>query len=182
MDKWKIDKRKTVYSDDWVKLHVDKIASSTGAKTDYVYIERTGTGMAIVPYFEKSESVLLVKQYRHPLRKSIWQFPGGGKEKNKSFTQTAKLELLDETGYEVGALIDLGKYYPDPGISSDQGRIFLALNPTKKYDKPKVDPLEKIEIKGVKLTTLDNIIKSGWIRDGWTLGAYSLFKIWLQKK
>ena len=182
MTNWKTDIKKLVYSDAWAKLYVDKISSSSGAKTDYVYLSRTTVGVSIVPYFEKSQSVLLVRQYRHPIGKAIWQFPAGGKEAGESFSQTAKKELLDETGYEVSSLVDLGKYYPDAGISSDEGRVFVALNPKKKFDKAKKDPLEKIDIKEVNLATLEKMIKSGRIRDGWTLGAYSLFKLWTETK
>jgi ADP-ribose pyrophosphatase len=181
MSKWQTKKHKVVYKDSWVSLIVDSIADDKNAKTDYVYIARTTVGTAVVPYFEKEKSVLLVRQYRHPLKKEIWQFPGGGKEKGKTFKKTVEVELLEETGHEATSLIDLGRYYPDAGISSDEGRIFLALNP-KRVNKLESDPLEKIRFKRFTLSQMEKMIKNGRIRDGWTLGAYALFNLWMRQK
>lgn len=182
MTRWKTISKKIVHRDKWSRLHVDHIAEESGAETDYFYIARTTVGMAVVPYFAETNEVLLVSQYRHPIKKSIWQFPGGGREKGMTFMETAKQELLEETGYIAGKLIDVGKFYPDPGISSDEGRVFVATSLVKKFDQALKDPLEKLRIKRVKLAKFEKMVKNGRIRDGWTLGAYTLFKLWTDQK
>lgn len=183
MSDWRIDASEKVYRSQWLDVTVDKLSTEDQAKTDYVYTSRPGGGgMVVIPYFDEAESFLLVRQYRHPIRKYVWQFPGGGKEEGQTYEQAAKAELLQETGYEAGEVIDLGGYYPDVGVSSDEGRIFAAINPKMKFDSPKKDPLERIEIKEISLSDFSEMINDGSIRDGWTLGAYSLFKLWQEKK
>lgn len=183
MTDWKIDKSEKVFDSKWLSLTVDKLSTDDGASTDYVYTSRPGGGgLVVIPYFEQTESFLLVKQYRHPIRKDVWQFPGGGNEEGELYEDAAKNELLQETGYETQEMVELGIFYPDVGLSSDEGRIFLAVNPTMKFDSPKNDPLERIEIKETSLSDFKDMVNDGSIRDGWTLGAYSLFKLWQEKK
>lgn len=61
----------------------------------------------------RRESVLMVERARPPFQ-DLWSFPGGRAEAGECSEATARRELLEETGLNVGELIRLGAFYPAP--------------------------------------------------------------------
>lgn len=49
---------------------------------------------------EDEDKIVLIKQYRYPLNKSIYELPAGLIEQNESIDKTAQRELFEETGFE----------------------------------------------------------------------------------
>ena len=54
-------------------------------------------------------AVLMVKRARAPFA-GLWSFPGGRTEPGETAEETARRELLEETGLAVGALVRLGAF------------------------------------------------------------------------
>jgi ADP-ribose pyrophosphatase len=120
-------------------------------------------------------------QYRHPVQKMSLGFPGGAIEDGQTPTSAAIRELLEETGYQAKKLIDLGSFMPDIGIQSDIGRVFVALNPTK-VAEPTQQTEEETTIPTIKtIKEIKQLIREGEVRDGWSLGPFSIFLLWLEK-
>jgi 8-oxo-dGDP phosphatase len=121
--------------------------------------------------------LLLTSQYRHPIKKKIWQFPGGSIEPHHSARLTAARELREETGFLATNLISLGPISPDPGIMSNTGFVFLAQNPIKGVKPPTTDSFENITAKIFPRQRFKNMIQQGKVRDGWTLSAFLLLQL-----
>ncbi len=175
---YKLLKRKIAFGGKWFEAIIDSIELPGKEIYHYNYIVRRHNGVVVVPYFLKTKEVVLVNQYRHPVRKKLWGFPAGGQEKKQSFRQTAKKELKEEAGLIAKKLIDLGSFIPDPGVIGNQGRIFLALNPT--FDQTKIEnkTTEMITFKKLKLSEVEQMVIRGEIRDGWTMSAIYMLKLW----
>ena len=58
-------------------------------------------------------AVLMVLRAQPPFR-GLWSFPGGRAEPGEEAEATARRELQEETGLEVGALLRLGAFRPAP--------------------------------------------------------------------
>jgi ADP-ribose pyrophosphatase len=173
---------KTVFEDDILTVKVDTLHLENETDYQYSYIHRKNDGALVIPYFEKDNSLLMVSQYRHPIRQVTWTFPGGGIEPGQSPEVNAREELLEETGYQATKLIDLGPYQPDMGVMENEGRVFVALNP-KKVSEPSQNTPEETTVPEIfPLAEVKRKISDGEVRDGWSLGPFSLFLLWLEER
>jgi 8-oxo-dGTP pyrophosphatase MutT (NUDIX family) len=87
----------------------------------------THIGAVAVLALDEQDRVLMIRQYRHPVVRQLWEIPAGLRDvTGEALADTARRELAEETGYaarEWHALVDS---YASPGIISEKIRIFLA--------------------------------------------------------
>jgi ADP-ribose pyrophosphatase len=91
------------------------------------YVSRTRGVSAAVILAVDDGHVLLVEQYRVPLGSSCLELPAGliGDDVDGEEAETAAIrELEEETGYRAERMVDLGRYFASPGMSSE-GFILL---------------------------------------------------------
>jgi len=60
------------------------------------------------------DAVLMVERARAPFL-GVWSFPGGRTEPGEAAEETARRELLEETGLSVAHVVRLGTEYPGSG-------------------------------------------------------------------
>ncbi len=70
--------------------------------------------------------VLLVRQYRAPAGREMWEIPAGTVEPGERPLATAKRELLEETGVSAGTWSFLGTVFLTPGYSDERIHLYLA--------------------------------------------------------
>ena len=103
---------------------------------NWEYAARTGSIKAAVILALTEGDVLLVEQYRVPLRRRSIELPAGligddaGGEDDDPYT-AARRELLEETGYRARQWQNLGEYYSSPGMVSEGFTLLKATELTK---------------------------------------------------
>jgi len=84
-------------------------------------------GAVAVLALDDAGRVLLIRQYRHPVRRLLWEIPAGLRDvTGEPPWATARRELLEEAGYRARDWRVLVDYYSSPGFSTERLRIFLA--------------------------------------------------------
>ncbi len=87
----------------------------------------THPGAVAVLALDDAERVLMIRQYRHPAGRLLWEIPAGLRDTDgESPLQTAQRELLEETGYRARDWHVLVDYFSSPGFSTERIRVFLA--------------------------------------------------------
>ena len=84
-------------------------------------------GAVAVLALDDADRVLMIRQYRHPVRSLLWEIPAGLRDvAGEQPWATARRELLEEAGYRARDWRVLADYYTSPGFSTERLRVFLA--------------------------------------------------------
>jgi 8-oxo-dGTP pyrophosphatase MutT (NUDIX family) len=84
-------------------------------------------GAVAVLALDDADQVLMIRQYRHPVGRVLWEIPAGLRDvPGEDLLVTARRELLEEAGYEASRWHVLVDYFTSPGFSTERLRIFLA--------------------------------------------------------
>lgn len=124
-DDYDVVSSERLYDGKVVRLRRDAVRMSDGAIAAREVIEHPGAVGVVA--LDDDGNVLLVNQYRHPVRARLDELPAGLLDVSKeSALDAAKRELAEEAGVAArtwNVLLDL---HTTPGVSDEAIRIFLA--------------------------------------------------------
>ena len=143
-----------------------------GHRAVFNVIEHPGA-CAILPRFDNGD-ILILRQLRVATGETLYEIPAGTIEAEESALQTAKREIVEETGYRARQWEKLSEFYSAPGFSTELIHLYLAtdLHPaTAKQDEDEI--LEPIRISFRKALRM---IREGKIRDAKSIAALLLLK------
>lgn len=80
---------------------------------------------AVIPLLDDGR-VLLLRQYRHAVRQTLWEVPAGKLDPGEERETCARRELKEETGYTADRLTSLGTICVTPGYSDEVIHLYLA--------------------------------------------------------
>ena len=161
-----------IYEDDYIILLKDAVRFADLKTGPYirVYYKSHGGASIFVTYDDK---ILLIKHFRHSLRRWIWETPRGFTDAGESSAETAVREMSEELGVTVSTIEYLGDIFPDAGIIGEHVSLYCA----KLNSCDKIRTEEHEGIKEIGLFSKEEFIaaiKSGEIADGITIASFTL--------
>jgi len=146
-----IDKVDTLYSTKWLRFKTVQFRDRQGIARSWDYVERTtrvsdidGVDILAEIRFKNGPSkVVLVLQYRPPIRSLSLEFPAGLLDKGETAEQAALRELKEETGYcgevqNVSPILTL-----EPGLTNANFRLVHVIVDGDKQENK--NPLQQLE-------------------------------------
>jgi ADP-ribose pyrophosphatase len=118
------------------------------------------------------DTVLLVRQYRYPVRRWTWEIPAGTRVPGEEPSATARRELQEEAGYTSAAMVELMRFFPALGVSDEEMILYRATGLQMCTTAPEHGELVSPDI--VALTDVAAYIADGRICDAKTLIALTL--------
>jgi ADP-ribose pyrophosphatase len=177
---WKTLKEKVVYDTPWMSVIEETLKLPDGTIVENYSTVKLRDVVAVFPMTPENE-VIMVRQYRHAVRKMMLELPAGTYDKEKEKPADAmRRELQEETGYVATDLHYLGKLYEYPTKASHKISIYftdkLKYNPIAHND-----PMENVEVVKIPLDKIDQYILDGTIESSGTIAAISMVKTHLKK-
>jgi 8-oxo-dGTP pyrophosphatase MutT (NUDIX family) len=141
----------------------------TGREHDF-YVLESADWVSVIPLTPDGQ-VVMVRQYRHGIREVTLEVPGGLVEPDHTPLETARRELLEETGYEAEEITFIGAAHPQPAVLNNRHLTFLATG-VRKTAAPDPDEGEDIEVVLFPLSELQRKIGEGEITNAMVILAF----------
>ncbi len=120
-------------------------------------------------------SVVLVRQFRYPVRRWILEIPAGTRVPGEHPQATAARELREEAGLSASDLSEILRFLPAVGVSDEELIIYRATGLSEVAAAPEQGELVGREV--VALTDLPRLWRSGLICDAKTIIACQLLGV-----
>jgi ADP-ribose pyrophosphatase len=150
-----------VFDGKLLKVYRDAVRLPDGTTGAREYIRHPGA-VAIVALFDDGQ-VLLERQYRYPQRREFIEIPAGKLEPNEPHLETARRELLEETGYAAAEWQRLGVLHTAIAYTDEAIELYLARNLSK--GAARLDAGEFLETLSVPFGEAIAMVRDGRITD-----------------
>ena len=156
------------------KVTINRCRSPRTGHEHHFYVIDFPDWVQILP-LTPDNKVVMIRQYRHGCDRVFLELPGGLIDTNDSSPkESARRELLEETGYCAQKLVPLNKIYPQPAVMNHCGITYLAQG-VERVSDINLDATEDIEVCLVELAEIPEMIRRGEINHGQTVMALSVY-------
>lgn len=150
-----------VFTGKVINLRVDSVQLPDGKKATREVVEHPGA-VAVVPILADG-SIILVKQYRHPVGETTWEIPAGKLDTKEAPDLCAHRELEEETGYQADNIRKLTTFFTTPGFTDEVMHLYVAHDLRKTAQNTDAD--EFIDVLSISRVDALAMIQSGEIKD-----------------
>ncbi len=159
---WTIIDATTIYDNNWVSLIHHNVLNPAGGKGIYgkVHFKNKAIGVVAV---DAEMNTYMVGQYRFPINQYSWEIPEGGCPIELDSLETAKRELLEETGLKADNWLRLGDAYLSNSVSDEYAEYFLATGLSQHAAEP--EETEQLVVKKMPLKEVFAMVNDGRIKD-----------------
>ena len=163
-----------VYENNWISLTEHQVINPAGGEGIYgtVHFKNLAIGILVL---DEENNTWLVGQYRYPLNQYSWEIPEGGGPLDTDPLESAKRELLEETGITANSWTEIQRMHLSNSVSNELSIIYLATNLT--YGEPCPEETEQLALRKLPFDEAFEMVMSGEITDSLSVAAILKVKI-----
>ena len=135
-----------------------------------LYSWNESSDVVIVVPFLDDQTLIMVKQSRYPLHKTLLEFPAGHIKNGEDPKDTAVRELAEETGYHAKEIEHVYTYHPS--VSKTRQFVYIFKAKTLIEGTLRTDETEDIKVENIKVKELSEMIANKKVENAGTLIAY----------
>jgi 8-oxo-dGTP pyrophosphatase MutT (NUDIX family) len=171
---WKTTSEKIVYNNLWINLTEFNVINPGGGKGIYgkVHFKNIAVGVIVL---DEELNTYLVGQYRFTLNAYSWEIPEGGGPINTDPLESARRELMEETGLVAAHWEPLFTMHLSNSVSDEKGIVYLARS--LRQEKPEPEETEQLVIKKIPFAEAVEMVDKGQITDSMSMAA--IYKVQL---
>ena len=171
---WTVLGEKPVYENPWIAVTEYDIINPGGGKGIYGKVHFKNLGVGVLP-LDSELNTYLVGQYRFTLNQYSWEIPEGGCPAGTDPLETARRELLEETGLSAKSWSPLFTMHLSNSISDEFGICYLARELEQHQSQP--EETEQLMIKKLSLEEAYRMVEDGKITDSISVAAILKVKL-----
>lgn len=164
----------TVFKGVLLEVRKDRVLLPNGQESLREYIVHPGA--VVILAFLDNGKLLFERQFRYPLRRVFLELPAGKIDPGEAILDTARRELLEETGYVASEWEYLGVMHPCIGYSDERIEIFSARGLHQAGEK-QLDHNEFLDVIELSPGAAKDAVFAGQITDAKTVTAL----YWLER-
>lgn len=175
---WTTIESRKIYDNNWIGLTEHQVINPSGGKGIYGEVHFKNLAIGILPLDEELNT-WLVGQYRFPLKAYSWEIPEGGGPLGSNPLDSAKRELLEETGLSATDWIELQRMHLSNSVSNELAIIYIARGLSMGIAEP--EETEELQLRKLPFQEAYEMVLNGEITDSMSVAAILRTKIILQE-
>ncbi|MEP7155139.1 MAG: NUDIX hydrolase [Betaproteobacteria bacterium] len=156
-----------------IRVQSDRVRLPDGSESGREYVLHPGA--VIVAAFVDDDTLVFEHQFRYPVGRHFLELPAGKIDPGEPHAETARRELLEETGYVASDWRHAVTLHTGIGYSNEAIELYVARG--LKHVGHQLDEGEFLEVFTMSLAEAVDMVGAGQITD--TKTAFSL--LWLDK-
>lgn len=171
---WKTLASKSVYENPWIKLTEFDVINPGGGTGIYgkVHFKNRAVGVMVL---DEHRNTYLVGQYRYTIDEYSWEIPEGGGPVGTDPLESAKRELLEETGLVAQQWSLLLEMHLSNSVSDELAILYLATDLTQFQSEP--EETEQLQIIKLPFEEAYQMVVDGKIKDSMSVAAIQKTKL-----
>jgi len=165
---WQVTSEKNIYDNPWINVTEYQVVNPSGNPGIYGKVHFKNLAIGIIP-LDDSVNTWLVGQYRFALGKYSWEIPEGGGILGIDPLDSAKRELLEETGLKAERWTELQRMHLSNSVTDELCIIYLAQG--LQQFEPEPEDTEQLIIKKLPFKDVYRMVCDGEITDSVTVAA-----------
>ena len=171
---WQVISSQEIYNNAWINLTEHHVINPGGGKGIYGQVHFKNLAIGII-VLDEQDHTWLVGQYRFPLKQYSWEIPAGGCPLDSDPLETAKRELLEETGITASSWTEIQQMHLSNSVSDELAILYLARQLT--YGEAEPEESEQLELRKLPFEEAYNMVLKGEITDSLSVAAILKLKI-----
>jgi 8-oxo-dGTP pyrophosphatase MutT (NUDIX family) len=171
---WKTLSSEQVYDSPWIGLTKHDVLNPNGNPGTYSVIHFKNLAIGILP-LDEDNNTWIVGQYRFPINQYSWEIPEGGGKIGVAPLQSAKRELLEETGITATEWIKVQEMHLSNSASDEFCILFVAKKLS--FGEAQPEDNEKLEVQKIHFDELYKMVDNGEITDSMTVAMVLKVKL-----
>jgi len=173
---WQIIDQHEVYDNSWIKLTHYNVINPSGGKGVYGKVHFKNIAIGIVP-LDAHINTYIVGQYRFPINEYSWEIPEGGGPLHDDPLDSAKRELLEETGLKAERWVKILDMHLSNSVCDESCIVYVAAGLSQHAAMP--EETEQLVIKKIPFDEAYQMVQNGKITDAITIAAVLKTKLML---
>lgn len=159
---WKVTSEQTIYNNKWINLTEYQVINPSGNPGIYGKVHFKNFAIAVIP-LDDELNTYLVGQFRFALDEYSWEVPEGGGPLGIDPLESAKRELLEETGLKANSWSEIQRMHLSNSVSDELSIIYLARG-LEQYE-PEPEDTEQLVVHKLPFDEAYTMVCNGEITD-----------------
>ena len=165
---WKTLESEIKYDNNWIRITEHQVINPSGGKGIYGEVHFKNYAIGILP-LDEDYNTWLVGQYRYPLKAYSWEIPEGGGPLGEEPIESARRELLEETGMSAKNWKEIQRMHLSNSVSDELSIIYIATDLIQGIPMP--EETEQLIVRKMPFEDVYQMVLNGEITDSMSVAA-----------